>query len=100
MRRWLPLLALVLLAAGLRFYRIDAQSLWYDEGISAYQLTRSFGEIVRASSLDSHPPLYYWTLKAWGSVFAASEVGLRSLSAVWGWVAAILAWDLGRALVR
>ena len=39
--RWLPLLAVAVLAAGLRFFRIDAQSLWYDEGISALQLTRT-----------------------------------------------------------
>lgn len=26
---------ILLLAAGLRFHRIDAQSLWYDEGNSA-----------------------------------------------------------------
>jgi mannosyltransferase len=54
------------LALALRLFRIDAQSLWYDEGISAHQLTRSFPEILRAAALDTHPPLYYWTLKAWG----------------------------------
>src|ERR1051326_3037664 len=60
--------AITVIAAALRWYRIDAQSLWYDEGISAHQLTRSFAEIVRASALDTHPPLYYWTLKAWGEL--------------------------------
>jgi mannosyltransferase len=96
--RWLPLLALTVLAAGLRFYRIDAQSLWYDEGISAFQLTRSFAEIVRASALDSHPPLYYWTLKAWSETIGSSELGLRSLSAVWGVLTVVLTWLIGRRL--
>ena len=31
----LAALALLLLAAGLRFYRLSAQSLWNDEGTSA-----------------------------------------------------------------
>src|SRR5262249_28224272 len=96
--RWLALLALVLLATGLRFYRIDAQSLWYDEGISAFQLTRSFGDIVYAASLDTHPPLYYWTLKAWSDAFGASELALRGLSALWGVVAVALTWLIGRRL--
>src|SRR5438105_8231291 len=98
--RWLPLLAVCLLAAGLRFYRIDAQSLWYDEGISAFQLTRSFPEIARAAGLDTHPPLYYWTLKIWGSLpgFGTTEIGLRSLSAVLGTAAVALTWLIGRRL--
>ncbi len=96
--RWLPLLALVLLAAGLRWYRIDAQSLWYDEGISAYQLTRSFPDVIYAASQDTHPPLYYLTLKAWGDVLGSSELGLRSLSAMWGVLAVVLTWLIGRRL--
>jgi mannosyltransferase len=96
--RWLPLLAVVLLAAGLRFYRIDSQSLWYDEGISAFQLTRSFGDIVYAASEDTHPPLYYWSLKAWGETVGPSEMGLRSLSAIWGVLTVALTWLIGRRL--
>jgi 4-amino-4-deoxy-L-arabinose transferase-like glycosyltransferase len=93
---WLA--AVTLLAAALRWFRIDAQSLWYDEGISAHQLTRSFGEILRATALDTHPPLYYWTLKAWAETVGASELGLRSLSAVCGVLSVVLTWLLGRRL--
>jgi mannosyltransferase len=86
------------LAAALRWFRIDAQSLWYDEGISAHQLTRSFPEILRAAALDTHPPLYYWTLKAWGDTIGASELELRSLSAVWGLATVVLTFLIGRRL--
>src|SRR5438477_1272281 len=86
------------LAAALRWCRIDAQSLWYDEGISAHQLTRSFPEILAASALDSHPPLYYWTLKAWGELFGSSELALRSQSAMWGLAAVVLTFLIGRRL--
>ncbi|MBV9326902.1 MAG: glycosyltransferase family 39 protein [Chloroflexi bacterium] len=90
--------AIAVVAAALRFYRIDAQSLWYDEGISAHQLTRSFPEIVRAAAMDTHPPGYYWTLKAWAEVFGASELGLRSLSAVWGVAMVALTFLIARRL--
>ncbi|HLZ30992.1 MAG TPA: glycosyltransferase family 39 protein [Chloroflexota bacterium] len=92
------LLGVAALAAALRWFRIDAQSLWYDEGISAFQLTRSFPDIVGAAALDTHPPLYYETLKAWADVFGSSELGLRSLSAVCGLLAVVLTWLIGRRL--
>jgi mannosyltransferase len=96
--RWWPVAGVAALAAALRWFRIDAQSLWYDEGISAHQLTRSFPDIVRAAALDTHPPLYYETLKVWGELFGSSELGLRSLSAVWGLLAVVLTWLIGRRL--
>src|SRR5919201_3936682 len=96
--RWWPLVGVVALATALRWFRIDAQSLWYDEGLSAHQLTRSFGEILHASALDTHPPGYYWTLKAWAEVIGSSELALRSLSAVWGVAAVVLTFLIGRRL--
>jgi 4-amino-4-deoxy-L-arabinose transferase-like glycosyltransferase len=93
-----PLLGVAVLAAALRWFRIDAQSLWYDEGISAHQLTRTFPEILRAAALDTHPPLYYWSLKAWSEVFGSSELALRSLSAAWGVATVVLTFGIGRRL--
>ncbi|MBI4494577.1 MAG: glycosyltransferase family 39 protein, partial [Chloroflexi bacterium] len=99
--RWWEALAcgaVLALAAALRFFRLDAQSLWFDEGISAYHLQRSFMEVVQATAGDTHPPLYYWTLKLWAGVFGSSELGLRSLSAVCGVGVVGLTWLLGRRL--
>jgi len=92
------LAVVVALAAGLRWFRIDAQSLWYDEAVSAHQLTRSFAEILRAASLDTQPPLYYWALAGWGHVFGGSELSLRSLSAVAGVAIVVLTFFTGRRL--
>ena len=89
---------IVLLAAGLRFYRIDAQSLWYDEGNSARIAERSIQLILEGAAGDIHPPLYYLLLSLWRSVFGASETALRSLSAVSGIGLVALAWGLGRRL--
>ncbi len=96
--RWYPLLGVAVVALAVRWFRIDSQSLWYDEGISAHQLTRSFPEIVYAAALDTHPPLYYATLKAWAELIGASELALRSLSAAWGVLAVVLTWLIGRRL--
>ena len=75
---------ILLLAAGLRFHRIDAQSLWYDEGNSARIAERSIQLILEGAAGDIHPPLYYLLLSLWRSVFGASETALRGLSAVSG----------------
>ena len=89
MRRAIPwtlltALAILLLAAGLRFYRLDAQSLWNDEGTSAALALRDLGTIARNASDDIHPPLYYWLLAGWVRLFGDSEFALRSLSALLG----------------
>ncbi len=94
MRRFLPvvLLALILLlAAGLRFYLLDGQSFWADEGNSVVLAGESTGEILSAAAADIHPPAYYLLLKVWGSIFGLDENGARSLSAVLG---VIVVWGV------
>ncbi len=94
MRRFLPyipLLLILLLAAGLRFYRLDGQSFWADEGNSVALAQKSVGDIVESAAADIHPPVYYLLLKLWGSVFGVDEKGARSLSAVLG---VLVVWGL------
>ena len=94
-RSWV-LLALILLAAGLRFYRIDAQSLWYDEGNSARIAERSVRLIIEGAAGDIHPPLYYLLLKLWRTMFGSSELALRGLSAVCGIATVAFTYLMGR----
>lgn len=84
--RILGLLLLVILcvAACLRFYRLDAQSFWNDEGNSARIAERSLDLIVEGAAGDVHPPGYYLLLHAWRALFGQSEFALRSLSVVAG----------------
>ncbi len=94
------LLALILLlAAGLRFYCLNCQSLWSDEGNSAALVQAGFAEIARRTAFDIHPPLYYWLLKMWVMLFGSSEAALRSLSALLGVGVVALTWDIGRRLL-
>ena len=90
------LLGLLLLATALRFYKLDAQSLWYDEGNSARIAERSVQLIIAGAAGDIHPPLYYLILKFWRSVFGSSEFGLRSLSAMCGVLLVLFTFLMGR----
>jgi len=50
---------LVFLAFTLYSFRLDHQSLWYDEGFSVYVASMSLGEITAHTARDIHPPFYY-----------------------------------------
>ncbi|MCS6910063.1 MAG: hypothetical protein NZM11_05770, partial [Anaerolineales bacterium] len=58
-RSALSAVAIVLLAAALRFYRIDHQSYWNDEGNSRVLASRDVPTILRNAAADVHPPGYY-----------------------------------------
>ncbi len=84
MRRVWLLVALLLLAAALRFHRLGAQSFWNDEGNSARLSERTIPLIIEGTASDVHPPLYYLLLRGWRELAGESEFGLRSLSAFAG----------------
>ncbi|MBP8292729.1 MAG: glycosyltransferase family 39 protein, partial [Caldilineaceae bacterium] len=77
-------LAVLLLAAFLRFYALDQSSLWSDEGNTWAMLDRDFATIAQAAAADIHPPGYYWLLKLWSVLFGSSAYAMRSFSAVAG----------------
>lgn len=56
------------------------QSLWRDEAFSVWIAQDSFGEIIKRTSGDFNPPLYYILLHYWMKLFGRSELMLRSLS--------------------
>ncbi len=83
---WLVLL--ILLATGLRFYRLSAQDIWGDEAFSISLSSRSLGEVV-AGGADTHPPFYPVLLFIWRRLVgspagAAGAFSTRALSALVG----------------
>ena len=94
----LLLLAILLLASFLRFYRLDAQSFWNDEGNSARIAERPLDLILEGAEGDIHPPGYYLLLHTWRALFGQSEFALRSLSVVAGLALVVLTYLLGRHL--
>ena len=88
----LQLLALpfiLVLAAFLRFFRLDHSSLWSDEGNTWALMARSLAQIARDAAADIHPPGYYWLLRGWTTLAGADAWGLRSFSASTG---VLLVW--------
>jgi len=95
---YLPLL-IILLAAGLRIARIDAQSLWNDEGNSARIAERSVQKIIEGAGGDIHPPGYYLLLAGWRAVAGYSELALRMFSVFSSLIAIALVYRLGVRLL-
>src|SRR5438270_14060284 len=77
--------ALTVLGAVLRLYRLGHQGFWFDEGNTALLVHFSPGKMLGLiPETESTPPLYYCVAWAWARVFGYGEVGLRSLSALAG----------------
>lgn len=76
------------------------QSLWLDEATSILVARDfSFSEIItKFSPGDFHPPLYYFVLKIWISIFGSSEISARMLSVLFGIGTVYVAYLIGSKL--
>lgn len=90
------LLAIILLATLLRFYRLDEQSLWYDEGFSVALAKSSLAQAVAWTAQDVHPPLYYLLLHVWIALAGDSAWAVRTFSVLCGVAAVPLVYVLGK----
>jgi mannosyltransferase len=101
--RWLfwAVVGLTALAAAIRFSTLDLQSYRHDEAVTAGRvlhasLSQTMHEVWAG---ESTPPLYYLLAWAWSHVFGVHEVGLRSLSALFGTATVPAAYLVGRELI-
>jgi uncharacterized membrane protein len=95
-RPGLVLLAIVALAALVRFYRIGEDSFWLDEAFT-YASSRFSWRVLffQVPTWDKHLPLFYALVKAW-SVFGDGEGAIRSLAALFGIATIPFAYGIGR----
>ena len=85
MRPSYPLIALIVLAAALRFPTLGLQSLWADEAFTAQIAGGPGGDLLdRVADTESTPPLHYALTWLWVQLFGDSEWSLRALPALWG----------------
>lgn len=91
---------LTALGAAMRFASIDVQSFHHDEVITAARIIPgSFTDMLEAvKRSESNPPLYYVLAWGWAKAFGADEVGLRSLTALFGAATVPLAYCIGAEL--
>ncbi|MEZ4668267.1 MAG: glycosyltransferase family 39 protein [Anaerolineae bacterium] len=94
-KRFPLLMTLILLlacAAGL--YHIQSQSIWFDEGWSAYAAAQP--TLLAAWNADAtNPPLYYVLLNVFARGAGDSELALRYFSLLCGLLVVALSYQLG-----
>jgi mannosyltransferase len=102
---WL-LVALLLMTFALRVYRLEAQSLWSDEGLSLYRARLTLGEnlsnvIVVPPDIptqDTNPQLYFVALSVLRAAAGESEYALRFVSVMAGVLLVPLLYVMGKRL--
>jgi mannosyltransferase len=90
------MLVLIVLAFALRVYRLPAQSLWYDEGVSWYLTRMSWPALTVWTANDIQPPLYYYLLWLWVRLAGSSEYALRFPSVLFGTLTLPALWIAAR----
>ncbi len=93
------MLGLILLAFALRVYRLPAQSLWYDEGVSWYLTGMPLPALTEWTANDIQPPLFYYLLWLWTRLAGTSEYALRFPSVIFGVLTVPLIWITGWRLL-
>ena len=94
---YIALLLLILLAAALRFYRLQAQDIWGDEAFSIYLSQQPLPAVV-AGGADTHPPFYPLLLFVWLQLTGSSAYATRALSALAGILVVPLIFVLAKQL--
>ena len=80
---WHWLFLILMIGVLLRLPNIGRDSLWLDEAISYLAAQLPVSQIFNNSVQSSHPPMYYFFLKVWGTAVPDSDTALRGLGVVW-----------------
>lgn len=97
------LIAILFVAAFLRFYKLDFQSLWMDEiyTMNISNPENSFSTVMdEVNKRDGFPYLYFFVLKILHSIFGYTAVVARSLSVLGGVVSIFLLFKLTNKLIN
>ncbi len=88
------LAVLIWLATAVRLWHVQTQSIWFDEGWSAYAAVQP--SVLEALDADpTNPPLYYILLNLSTKLLGDSAFALRLFSAAWGILLLPLVYLLG-----
>jgi uncharacterized membrane protein len=88
-------LAIVLLGLVLRLYKLNQESVGFDEAFSMWACRDTFAGMMRTLIEDFvHPPLHYFLLRGWLDVFGSGVVQARLLSVLFGTLAIAILYML------
>lgn len=88
----------VILAAAVALRFVTTSPMWLDEALTVNIARLPLGEIPGALRHDGHPPLYYFLLHGWMSLFGTSDLAIRSLAGIFGILTLPLTWLATRRL--
>ena len=97
-RDGIALCLIVLLGLALRVYRVNAQSVWYDEAFTVAHSVKPLGELFQVLLREGgrHPPLHYWLLHVWFGIVGFGAVEARLVSVICGTLSMPLLYVLAR----
>jgi uncharacterized membrane protein len=78
------LFIILVVATVVRLYHIGVRDFWVDEAFTGITIQLPWKELVAALIRDTHPPLYFFSLKLFSSIFGFGVISLRLFSALWG----------------
>lgn len=97
--QWMALGLIVLVAFGLRVYRLDAVSLRGDEAFTVVFVQRTWEGLWRGiSTIEPNPPLMYLALRVWVAIAGDSEFVTRYFSVFFGVLCVPLLYRLARTM--
>jgi 4-amino-4-deoxy-L-arabinose transferase-like glycosyltransferase len=103
-RSW-PILAVVLVAFGLRLVNLSGRPLWYDEAFAVLYSEKPFETMlygtaaqVGGAAADVHPLAFYSILHVWMRLAGQSPVAVRALSVLLGTATVMAVYLLARQL--
>jgi len=93
------LLILLLFAFALRMFRAADWLMWGDEGFSIFSASRDLLTItLDTTTIDPHPPLYYYLLHLYFAMAGRSELAVRFFSIFFGTATIALVWAVGKRM--
>lgn len=100
-KKYKNIFIVVFVAALTRLIAIN-QSLWLDEGttwrvVHGYSYPHILTEFL---PFDFHPPLYYFLIKAWTSIFGYSELSLRMPSVIFSLLTGFIVYITAKKLIK
>jgi mannosyltransferase len=93
------LLAAIVVGAAARFWRVGAQSLWFDEWITTQNVSGGVRELFdHIAHRENIPPPYFLFMWGWVRVFGDGETAVRSVSVLAGIATIPIAYAIAREL--
>lgn len=87
--------AITVLAAFVRFYRLELKPLHHDEGVNGFFLTTLFREgVYKYDPSNYHGPTLYYVALVFTKIFGLNTISIRSSTAIFGLLTVVLAFFL------